>query len=138
MIERLNEVERRLNALMQALQSNEGRLAAVEQSNWQRAGLSFPFPMGEMLAGKIACVAKVTTEVGKATSATRPGEGTLQRYRTIDLTTTPATLGDLTGVDEYCISINLEKKIADNSTVIAVKFFAVWLIVTPDSCASLL
>jgi hypothetical protein len=138
MIERLNEVERRLNALMQALQSNEGRLAAVEQSNWQRAGLSFPWPMEELLKGTFACVAKVTTEVAKATSTTRPGKGALKRYTTLDMSTTPATLGGLLSDAEPCASINLEKKIAVDSTVIAVKVIDVWLIVTPDSCASLL
>jgi hypothetical protein len=84
------------------------------------------------------CVAKITTEVAKATSTTRPGKGKLQRYTTIDMTTTPATLANLTGYDEDCVSINKDYKIAVNSTVNAIKVMGVWHIVAPDSCASLI
>lgn len=83
-------------------------------------------------------VAKVTTEVSKATSATALGEGTVQLYNTLDLTTTPDSVDDLTGVDEHCVSINRDKKIAVNSTVGVIDFFGTWLVVVPDMCSHLL
>lgn len=88
--------------------------------------------------GSQVCFAKVTTEVAKATSTTRPGKGKIQRYTVVDLSTTPATLSNLTGVDEDCVNINQEKKVKVNSTVVAVKPLGVWVVTAPDSCASLL
>lgn len=117
-------VEQRLREMQQ------GSTSSVAAS--QNAGSLWDYTQATI------CVAKVTTEVQKATSTTRPGKGTLQQYQWTDLSTTPATLNDLTGVDEPCCSINQEKKIAVNSTVIGVKFNGVWYVATPDSCASLL
>lgn len=123
-----------MNELWQAVQSGEARVVWVEQNQWQRAGLPWTVDGEDALI----CVAKVTTEISKATSTTRPGSGTIQRYTTCDFTTSPWTLGDLTGTDENAGSINLEKKVAVDSTVIGVKRWGVWWVATPDSCASLL
>lgn len=84
-------------------------------------------------------IAKVTTEIAKATSSTRPGKGKIQVYTAIDMTTTPATLSGLTGIDEDCININQEKKIAVNTTVVAsMTDLGVYEAIKPESCTALI
>jgi hypothetical protein len=127
MIERLNEVERRLNALMQALQSNEGRLAAVEQSNWQRAGMGFPFPMGEPLS--IIQIAKSTSSITARSSATY---GTGSAKIQSDSGTALVDDGDTVTVKNMT-----DKTIASGAYVLIVKAIDLWWVAAVGSCDNL-
>lgn len=123
------------NQLVDAV--NRGQLLHVAGAEMKRGafGTVLRVPGG----GGEACIAKITTEVQKATSITRPGKGKLQRYTSIDMTTTPATIANLTGVDEDCVSINQDYKVKVDTDVIAVRWIGgVWLVASPDSCASLI
>jgi len=83
-------------------------------------------------------VAKVSTEISKATSNTRPGKGAIKLYTTLDMTTSPPTYGGLTTETYDCLSINRDKKIAVNSVVNVVKVLGVWHAVNVDKCDNLL
>jgi hypothetical protein len=122
-IERLCEVERRLNALMQALQSNEGRLAAVEQSNWQRAGMPFPWAMAgcRVALATSAITARSTTTYGTGTATLQADDGT-------DLDDT-STEVDVKNVTDFAI--------ADGSYVILGDVQGSWWVLVAGSCDNL-
>ena len=82
-------------------------------------------------------IAKVTGQISKAISSTRPGSGTIQRYTTIDMTTSPPTYGDLTGVDEDCLSFNQDFKILINATVPVGRILGQWHVLNVDKCDNL-
>lgn len=82
-------------------------------------------------------IAKVTGQISKATSATRPGKGTIQRYTTVDMTTSPPTYGGLTGVDEDCLSFNLDNAIVEDSTVPVGRILGQWHVLNVGSCDQL-
>lgn len=82
-------------------------------------------------------IAKVTGQIGKATSATRPGTGTIQRYTTVDMTTSPPTYGGLTGVDEDCLSFNRDAKIAVDATIPVGRILGQWHAINVDKCSNL-
>lgn len=82
-------------------------------------------------------IAKVTGQISKAISSTRPGSGTIQRYTTIDMTTSPPTYGDLTGVDEDCLSFNQDFKILVNATVPVGRILGQWHVLNVDKCDNL-
>lgn len=81
-------------------------------------------------------IGSVTTTITKATSATRPGKGAFKRYTTIDLTTTPATLGGLTATAEDVYSINTEKQV-NSGTILVSKRLGVWWVDQVAGCANL-
>ena len=83
-------------------------------------------------------VGKVSTEISKATSNTRPGKGAIKLYTTLDMTTNPPTYGGLTTETYDCLSINRDKKIAVNSVVNVAKVLGVWHAVNVDKCDNLL
>ena len=83
-------------------------------------------------------VAKVSTEISKATSNTRPGKGAIKLYTTLDMTTSPPTYGGLTTDTYECLSINRDKKIAVDSVVNVAKVLGVWHAVNVDKCDNLL
>ena len=82
-------------------------------------------------------IAKVTGQISKATSATRPGKGTIQRYTTVDMTTSPPTYGGLTGVDEDCLSFNRDAKIAVDATIPVGRILGQWHAINVDKCSNL-
>lgn len=131
MIARLQQLELMVNDLARSRAAAEGRLAAVEQGQWQRAG-----PSGPADAGEVA-LAQVTTTIANAASSTEPGVGEVQRFLTVDVESDPTSLADLTGVDEPCASIDVDKQVAVGATVLIVKVRGAWFVVAVDSCANL-
>jgi hypothetical protein len=123
MIERLNEVERRLNALMQALKSNEGRLAAVEQSNWQRAGMGFPW---QNSGGQVAKATSLIT----ARAGTTYGTGTA-KFQSDD----GSDLGN--NGAEYAVKSILDMAILEDSYLLLMLCSGSWWVVSAGSCEDL-
>ena len=82
-------------------------------------------------------IAKVTGQISKAISSTRPGSGTIQLYTTVDMTTSPPTYGGLTGVDEDCLSFNQDFKILVNATVPVGRILGQWHVLNVDKCDNL-
>ena len=80
-------------------------------------------------------LAKVTTEIAKATSATALGKGKIQRYTKLS---SAGNLSALTGLDEDCYSFNRDKKLAANSTIPVGRLVGRWVALNIDACANLL
>jgi hypothetical protein len=122
-IERVNELERRLNELTRALASAEGRLAGVEQSNWQRAGLPFPWAMSGC---RVALATSAITARSSATYGT--GTATLQTDDGADLDDTSVEV-DVKNVTDFAI--------ADGSYVILGDVQGSWWVLVAGSCDNL-